>query len=59
MDGYDEDTYIEINPSFEGTCTCEHDAEQHGWGSCEVAVTAGGPGGQGLLPCQCEAGWVE
>ena len=47
MDGYDEDTYIEIDPSFEGTCTCEHSAEQHGWGQCEVAATAGGPGGTG------------
>lgn len=28
-------------------CTCEHDPDRHGWGSCDV------PG------CPCEGGWEE
>lgn len=32
---------------FEGPCTCDHDEEQHGWGSCAVE------------DCQCVAGWYK
>ena len=32
---------------FVGPCTCEHEADQHGWGSC------------GVEDCDCEAGWEE
>lgn len=32
---------------FSGPCTCEHEPEQHGWGSC------------GVDGCACEAGWEE
>lgn len=32
---------------FCGPCTCEHDQEEHGWGSCNVK------------DCKCEAGWEE
>lgn len=56
---HEDDDYIEINPIFEGTCTCEHEPEQHGWGSCDVVFQPGGTAGQMLLECQCEAGWVE
>ena len=34
-------------PSFIGPCTCVHEPEQHGWGSCAIAG------------CECEAGWEE
>jgi hypothetical protein len=40
MTDYEEQTY------FVG-CTCEHEAEQHGWGSCKVD------------DCPCEGGWEE
>jgi hypothetical protein len=32
---------------FTGTCTCDHDQEDHTWGQC------GEPG------CDCDAGWEE
>ena len=41
----DEDDYND--PYFEGPCTCEHDEDEHGWGSCDVEG------------CECEAGWTE
>jgi len=28
-------------------CTCEHDPDEHGWGSCDVEE------------CDCEGGWEE
>ena len=28
-------------------CTCDHDKDQHGWGSCDVEG------------CDCEGGWTE
>jgi hypothetical protein len=41
----------EYQVSFEGPCTCEHEPEEHSWGSCGVEV--------GGVECPCEAGWVE
>lgn len=32
---------------FTGECTCDHEDEEHGWGSC------------GEDDCECEAGWEE
>ena len=32
--------------AFVGPCTCAHDEEEHGWGSCSDG-------------CDCEAGWEE
>lgn len=32
---------------FYDTCTCEHDEDEHGWGSCDIE------------DCPCEAGWEE
>jgi hypothetical protein len=48
----------EVNPTFEGTCTCPpncpnyDEPEKHGWGDC---------GGElpGDKDCPCEAGWCE
>ena len=40
-DPYEESAY------FTGDCTCDHDKEYHGWGSCDE------------LGCRCEAGWEE
>lgn len=37
----------EIIVSFEGICTCDHNPEEHGWGSCDNDG------------CDCAAGWVE
>jgi len=44
-DGDDEP--FEYNASFVGPCTCEHEEEDHGWGSC------------GVEGCECQAGWEE
>lgn len=38
---YEEHAY------FAGPCTCEHEPEEHTWGSCDVDN------------CDCEAGWEE
>lgn len=45
----DDDDYDcpEDHVFFGGFCTCEHEKEQHGWGSCDVDG------------CECEAGWEE
>ncbi len=32
---------------FIGPCTCDHEQEEHSWGSCDVD------------DCECEAGWEE
>jgi hypothetical protein len=42
----DDPDYYEEQTYFVG-CTCEHDPEQHGWGSCDVE------------DCACEGGWEE
>lgn len=42
----DEETWEEVIV-FVGPCTCDHEKEDHGWGSC----------GQG--DCECESGWEE
>lgn len=46
----DEEAEEELLPEdqahMEG-CTCDHDPEQHTWGSCEVE------------DCPCEGGWTE
>jgi hypothetical protein len=44
-DDFDED--YEESTSFVGTCTCEHEADKHSWGSCDIG------------DCPCEAGWEE
>jgi len=44
-DGDDEEW--EETAYFIGPCTCEHEDQQHGWGSC------------GVDDCPCEAGWEE
>lgn len=59
MSAADESAFDDVNPTFEGTCTCEHEPEQHGWGSCDVMFQPRGVAGQMLMPCPCEAGWVE
>lgn len=45
MDEDDESEWGE-HPSFFG-CTCDHEPEQHGWGSCNVD------------DCECDGGWEE
>lgn len=52
-DTYENDVPYEAQTSFEGECTCEHGADEHGWGSCDAVIE---------LPdkiCGCGAGWVE
>ena len=41
-----EDDVWEINPSFVG-CTCDHEPDEHGWGTCAAEE------------CPCEGGWEE
>lgn len=41
---------------FTGECTCFHDEDDHGWGSCDVEDV--GPDGE-IGACLCEAGWEE
>lgn len=43
----EEESIPEDHVSFVGSCTCTHEKEQHGWGSCDVEG------------CECEAGWEE
>lgn len=43
----EEDGLWEDSAHFCGHCTCEHEDEEHGWGSCDVEG------------CPCEAGWEE
>lgn len=43
----DWDAIPEDFTHFEGPCTCPHDEEAHGWGSCDIEG------------CDCEAGWCE
>jgi len=42
----DEEAWNE-SAHFIGPCTCLHDMEEHGWGSCDADG------------CYCEAGWEE
>lgn len=46
-DDYDEGGDWEEYTSFVGPCTCDHETEEHGWGSCDVD------------DCDCDAGWEE
>jgi hypothetical protein len=46
------DVDFEYIPSFEGTCTCDHEMDQHSWGDCGVTLPDG-------TECHCEAGWFE
>ena len=41
-----DDEWGEDQTYFTG-CTCDHEPEQHGWGSCDVE------------DCPCEGGWEE
>lgn len=41
-----DDEWVE-QANFVGTCTCEHDPAEHGWGEC------------GVGDCECAAGWEE
>lgn len=43
----DVDDIPEDHVGFAGPCTCDHEQEEHGWGSCNVEG------------CPCEAGWEE
>lgn len=43
----DGDEWPEEQAYFTGECTCDHETEEHGWGSCDVEG------------CECEAGWEE
>lgn len=45
-ESYDE-PITEEWAGFVGPCTCDHDQDQHGWGSCDVE------------DCLCKAGWEE
>jgi hypothetical protein len=42
-----DDEFPEDYPVSFVDCTCDHDAEQHGWGCCDVEG------------CPCEGGWEE
>lgn len=42
-----DDDELEEQIYFAGVCTCEHEVNAHGWGSC------------GVDDCTCEAGWEE
>ena len=43
----EEDEWPEERPVSFGGCTCEHEPEEHGWGSCDAEG------------CPCEGGWEE
>ena len=45
-DEEEADDWPEEQTYFVG-CTCDHEPEQHGWGSCDVE------------DCPCEGGWEE
>lgn len=47
-----DDEYNEI-VFFSGTCTCEHEGYEHGWGECDVIDD------ETITKCPCEAGWEE
>ena len=36
---------------FVGDCTCDHEMDAHGWGSCYCV--------ENDVECPCEAGWEE
>lgn len=48
----DDDGDPEDHAYFTGECTCDHDPEEHGWGSCDVEDASGNI-------CPCQAGWEE
>lgn len=37
----------EAQVSFVGPCSCEHDADEHGWSGCNIE------------DCLCDASWEE
>jgi len=43
----EEEEDFEYSTYFAGPCTCDHEEDAHGWGSCDVEG------------CTCEAGWEE
>jgi hypothetical protein len=43
----DDDLGWEEIQTFSGSCTCDHDRDEHGWGHCDVEG------------CDCEAGWED
>lgn len=43
----EDDNRYEETVFFAGTCTCDHDEQEHDWGHC------------GKDDCPCEAGWEE
>lgn len=56
----EEQTYFwEDQTYFVGTCTCDHDQEQHSWGSCDVVMRVPGIARVREIECPCEAGWEE
>jgi hypothetical protein len=46
-DENEEECDYEDHVYFNGLCSCEHEREEHGWGSCDVT------------DCPCEGGWEE
>lgn len=54
----DADDYEEFT-SFEGSCTCDHSPELHGWGECGVVIQPAQVIGDTVMTCACEAGWYE
>ena len=47
MTSDDQEEWVEVWVAFVGLCTCDHERDEHGWGSCDVEG------------CDCEAGWEE
>jgi hypothetical protein len=50
-DDEEDEEYPEYQASFVGPCTCDHEQEDHTWGSCSVEENG--------VECPCEAGWQE
>ena len=46
------DDYEDRSVFFIGPCTCEHEEQDHSWGSCDEPDENG-------VECKCEAGWEE
>jgi hypothetical protein len=47
MSDEEEEILPEEQVAFIGPCTCDHEPEEHSWGSCDQDG------------CACEAGWEE